>query len=167
VSADPAPAGTRVLVIGVGNPLMSDDGVGQRLLEALAARCSSLDGVEFVDAGTLGLMLLPRVEQCDALLALDAANLGECPGKLCVLEGEAFDEFVRLPRCSVHELGLRDLLDAARLTGTLPARRVLVGVQPERVDWGMVLSPPVAAALPAALEAAAGILQRWTVADPG
>jgi len=60
-------------------------------------------------------MLLPRVEQCDALLALDAANLGECPGKLRVLEGEAFDEFVRLPRCSVHELGLRDLLDAARL----------------------------------------------------
>lgn len=159
--AEPAPAGTRVLVIGVGNPLMSDDGVGQRLLEALAARCCSLDGVEFVDGGTLGLMLLPRVERCDALLALDAANLGGRPGELRVLEGEAFDEFVRLPRCSVHELGLRDLLDAARLTGALPARRALVGVQPGRVDWGMELSPPVAAALPAALEAAAGILQRW------
>jgi hydrogenase maturation protease len=154
-----------VLVIGVGNPLMTDDGVGQCLLEALAARCASLDRVEFVDGGTLGLMLLPRVEQCDALLALDAANLGEQPGTLRVLQGEALDEFVRLPRGSVHELGLRDLLDAARLTGALPARRALVGVQPERVEWGMALSPPVAAALPAALEAAAAILQQWVTAD--
>ena len=153
-------------MIGVGNPLMSDDGVGQRLLEALAARHSSLDGVEFLDAGTLGLMLLPRVEQCDGLLALDAANLGGPPGDFRVFEGEAFDRFVRQPRCSVHELGLRDLLDAARLTGALPARRALIGVQPERLGWGMVLSPPVAAALPAALEAAAGILQEWLVADP-
>jgi hydrogenase maturation protease len=161
VSAEPAPTGTRVLVIGVGNPLMSDDGVGQRLLEALAARHSALDGVEFVDGGTLGLMLLPRVERCNALLALDAANLGGRPGELRTFEGGSFDEFVRLPRCSVHELGLRDLLDAARLTGALPARRALVGVQPERLGWGMELSPSVAAALPAALEAAAGILQGW------
>jgi len=63
VPADPAPAGTRVLVFGVGNPLMSDDGVGQRLLAALAARQPALDGVEYLDAGTLGFMLLPRIEQ--------------------------------------------------------------------------------------------------------
>ena len=154
-----------MLVIGVGNPLMSDDGVGQRLLEALVARCAPLDGVEFIDGGTLGLMLLPRVERCDGLLALDAANVGGLPGDWRVYEGEDFDALVRLPRCSVHELGLRDLLDAARLTGALPARRALVGVQPDRLGWGMALSPPVAAALPAALEAAAAILQRWTGAD--
>jgi hydrogenase maturation protease len=65
----------------------------------------------------------------------------------------------------VHELGLRDLLDAARLTGALPARRALVGVQPERLGWGMELSPSVAAALPVALEAAAGILQGWVAGD--
>ena len=64
----------RVLVIGVGNPLMSDDGVGQRLLEALAARLPALDDVEYLDAGTLGFLLLPRIEQADALLVLDAAQ---------------------------------------------------------------------------------------------
>ena len=58
-----APAGPRVLVLGVGNPIMSDDGVGQRLLQALAARAPTLDGVEFLDAGTLGLVLLPRLER--------------------------------------------------------------------------------------------------------
>jgi hydrogenase maturation protease len=165
VSADPAPAGTRVLVIGVGNPLMSDDGVGQRLLEALAARATPNDGVEFLDAGTLGFMLLPHVEQCDALLALDAASVGGAPGEHRIFEGAEFDEFVRQPRCSVHELGLHDLIDAARLTGALPARRALVGVQPECLGWGMSLSPPVEAALPAAVEAAAGLLERWLAAS--
>ena len=166
MSADPAPTGTRVLVIGVGNPLMSDDGVGQRLLEALAARATPDDRVEFLDAGTLGFMLLPRVEQCDGLLALDAADVGGAPGDLRIFEDEDFDAFVRRPRCSVHELGLHDLLDAARLMGALPARRALVGVQPERLGWGMALSPPVEAALPAAVEAAAGVLERWLAANP-
>ena len=166
MSADPALAGTHVLVIGVGNPLMSDDGVGQRLLEALATRATPDDRVEFLDAGTLGFMLLPRVEQCDALLALDAASVGGAPGELRIFEGEDFDAFVRRPRCSVHELGLHDLLDAARLMGALPARRALVGVQPERLGWGMALSPPVEAALPAAVEAAASLLERWLAANP-
>jgi hydrogenase maturation protease len=161
VSLEAGPAGTRVLVIGVGNPLMSDDGVGLRLLEALAARSPAPDGVEFLDAGTLGFMLLPRVEQCDALLALDAASVGGAPGEFRVFEGADFDDFVRQPRCSVHELGLHDLIDAARLTGALPARRALVGVQPERLGWGMTLSPQVEAALPAAVEAAASLLGRW------
>lgn len=164
--ASPAPA-TRVLVIGVGNPLMSDDGVGQRLLEALAARVAPDEKIQFLDAGTLGFMLLPRVEQCDALLALDAAELGAEPGAVQVFEGEALDAFARAPRCSVHELGLRDLLDAARLTGSLPQRRALVGVQPGRLGWGMALSPAVEAALPAASEAATQLLERWLSAGPG
>jgi hydrogenase maturation protease len=161
------PAGTHVLVIGVGNPIMSDDGVGQRLLEVLAARLPTLDGVEYLDAGTLGFMLLPRVEQCRALLALDAANLDREPGAVQVFEDEALDAFVRTPRCSVHELGLRDLLDAARLTDSLPTRRALVGVQPEQLGWGTVLSAPVAAAVPAAVDAARQLLEAWLAADRG
>ena len=167
MSASHAPPGTRVLVVGVGNPLMSDDGVGQCLLEALAERLPALAGVEYLDAGTLGFMLLQRVEQCDALLALDAANLGSEPGEVRVFEGEALDAFLRAPRCSVHELGLRDLLDAARLTDSLPARRALVGVQPGQLGWGMALSAPVAAAVPVAVDAARQVLEAWLAADRG
>jgi hydrogenase maturation protease len=65
----------------------------------------------------------------------------------------------------VHELGLRDLLDAARLTDSLPARRALVGVQPANLGWGMALAPSVAAALPAAVHAARSILEAWLAAD--
>jgi len=164
VSADPAPPGTRVLVLGVGNPLMSDDGVGQRLLAALAERLPALDGVEYLDAGTLGFMLLPRVEQCDGLLALDAAQLDAPPGTVRVFEGAELDVFVRSPRCSVHELGLRDLLDAARLTDSLPARRALVGVQPAELGWGVALSGEVEAALPVAVTAARRLLEAWLAA---
>ena len=156
-----------VLVLGVGNPIMSDDGVGQRLLEALAARVPALHGVEFVDAGTLGLMLLPRVECCGALLALDAAQFAAEPGEVRVLEGDAFDGFLKTARSSVHELGLRDLVDAARLTGALPRRRALVGVQPAQLGWGTCLSPAVEAAIPAAVQAARLVLESWTGARHG
>lgn len=158
------PVRVRALVIGVGNPLMSDDGLGQRLLEAVAARSPALEGVEYLDAGTLGLLLLSRIESCDALLALDAAQLDAEPGTVRVFEGEALDAFVRVPHCSAHELGLRDLLDAARLTGCLPAQRALVCVQPGWLDLGMSLSPAVAAALPAAADAARQLLQDWLAA---
>jgi hydrogenase maturation protease len=161
VSDTAAPGRSHVLVLGVGNPLMSDDGVGQRLLEALAMHAPELDGVEYLDAGTLSLMLLPHVERCNALLVLDAAQLGSSPGAVRVLEGAAMDEFLRSAPCSVHEVGMRDLLDAARLTGALPARRALVGVQPAQVQWGESLSPAVAAAVPDAAAAARRLLEGW------
>jgi len=159
-----AAARARVLVLGVGNPLMSDDGVGLRLLGALASTCS-FEGVEFVDAGTLSLLLLPRLESADGLLVLDAAQLDAAAGTARSLEGPAMDDFLRSSRCSVHEVGLRDLLDAARLTDGLPQRRALVGVQPLEAGWGESLSPPVEAAVPAAAALAMEILARWTRAS--
>jgi hydrogenase maturation protease len=95
------------------------------------------------------------------LLVLDAARLAGEPGEIREFSGAGMDAFLKSAGCSVHEIGLRDLLDAARLTGALPARRALVGVQPVRVDWGEKLSPPVAAAVPAAASLARGILERW------
>jgi hydrogenase maturation protease len=143
-----------VLVLGVGNTLMRDDGVGVRLMEALAAAGPALPGIEYLDAGTLSFLLLPRIEQCNALLVLDAAQLDTHPGDTRCLQGTEMDEFLRTARCSVHEVGVRDLLDSARLTGHLPDRRAFVGIQPLEVGWGETLSAPVAAALPDAVAAA-------------
>lgn len=155
----------RVLVLGVGNPLMTDDGVGLRVLQVLASSCS-LEGVEFVDAGTLSLLLLPRVEASDALLVLDAADFEAGAGTVRALEGPAMDEFLKTSRCSVHEVGLRDLLDAARLTGGLPARRAFVGVQPQAVGWGESLTPAVSAAVPVAAAMGREILTGWLRGAP-
>jgi len=93
----------RTLVLGVGNPLMSDDGVGLRVLEALSGQQPALDDVDYLDAGTLSLLLLPRFEHCDALLVLDAAQLGGAPGDLRVLHGADMDAFFRNARGSVHD----------------------------------------------------------------
>ena len=153
-----------VLVLGVGNTLMRDDGVGVRLMEALAAVKPPLPGIEYVDAGTLSFLLLPRIEECQALLVLDAAHLDSRPGAIRCLEGTDMDEFLRTARCSVHEVGVRDLLDVARLTGHLPERRAFVGVQPLATGWGDSLSEPVVAALPEAVRSARGILSAWLAA---
>lgn len=149
------------LVLGVGNPLMSDDGVGIRIMEALAARSPALDDVEYLDVGTLSLLLLPRFEHCDALLVLDAAQLGSSPGDLRVLHDLEMDTFFRNARGSVHEVGIRDLLDAARLMDSLPTRRAFVGVQPGHVALGPSLSPAVQSALATATARARAILEAW------
>jgi hydrogenase maturation protease len=151
----------RALVLGVGNPLMSDDGVGLRVLEELSAQQPALEDVDYVDAGTLSLLLLPRFEDCDALLVLDAAQLGRQAGDLCVLHDADMDVFFRNARGSVHEVGIRDLLDAARLTGTLPQRRAFVGVQPQRVAIGSTLSAPLQSSIAPAVAHARAILEAW------
>lgn len=155
------PVGTTTLVLGVGNPLMSDDGVGQRLLAALESIEPRLEGVDYVDAGTLSLLLLPRIEDCDSLLVLDAARLGRCAGEVSVLSGADMDSFLMSAACSVHEVGLRDLLDAARLTGALPSRRAFVGIEPARVGWGASLSPEVAVAVEPASRLARALIEDW------
>jgi len=149
------------LVLGVGNPLMSDDGVGIRIMETLAAQSPALDGVEYLDAGTLSLLLLPRFGRCLALLVLDAAQLGGVPGDLRVLHGADMDDFFRSARGSVHEVGIRDLLDAARLMDSLPPQRAFVGVQPGRLAIGSSLSPPVHSSVATATARARAILEQW------
>jgi hydrogenase maturation protease len=152
-----------ILVLGVGNTLMRDDGVGVRLMQLLASTQPPLPGVEYLDAGTLSFLLLPLIETCTALLVLDAARLEAEPGAMRCLEGLAMDEFLRTGRCSVHEVGMRDLLDIARLTGHLPERRAFIGIQPHQVGWGDELSPAVSLALPAAVRTARELIAGWCV----
>ena len=151
----------RTLVLGIGNPLMSDDGVGLHVLEALSGQQPALQDVDYLDAGTLSLLLLPRFEHCGALLVLDAAQLGDTPGALRVLHGTDMDAFFRNARGSVHEVGIRDLLDAARLMDSLPSRRAFVGVQPQRVAIGSSLSPSLQASIAPAAAQARAILEAW------
>jgi hydrogenase maturation protease len=93
---------------------------------------------------------------------LDAAQLGEAPGTIRSLAGAEMDEFLRTARCSVHEVGIRDLLDLARLTDTLPDRRAFIGVQPAETGWGETLSPEVTTSLPAAAAEARRLLNDWS-----
>ena len=142
-----------LLVLGIGNPLLQDDGVGLEILERLSAD-DWPEEVEFVDGGTQGLTLLGRIEGRQALVVLDAVARGAAPGTIHTMTG---DETLRLgtqPGATVHEGGASTLLATAALLGDLPPRVIVVGVEPRDVHTEIGLSPPVAAAVPEAVQKA-------------
>lgn len=151
-----------LLVLGIGNTLLRDDGAGVHAAVRLEPRLTGHAGSRVLDAGTLSFSLLPDVESCDALVVMDAAREGAAAGTVSVREGPAMDAFIRRRNRSVHEVGLSDLLDMARLAGCLPARRALIGIEPEAIDWGVGCSATVEPALARAVEAALELVERWS-----
>ena len=153
--------GGGTLVLGVGNLLWADEGVGPRLVEALRRR-PDLPDVELVDGGTQGLYLLPLVTAATRLLLLDAVDLGRPPGTVVVLEGPDIDSRCSARPLSLHELNVRDLLAAAALVDWTPKAVALVGIQiSDSETWGSGLTPAVAAAIPEAIARIHDILDRW------
>ncbi len=149
-----------VLVLGLGNILLQDEGLGVRALERLVAQHSLPDQVQAMDGGTLGLVLLPYLEQATDLLILDAVQTGQPPGTLVRLEGSAIPSALS-PKLSVHQVGLQELLALGDLQGTLPHRIVLWGMEPGSLDWGLELSSLVLSRLDDLVTAAANELGEW------
>jgi hydrogenase maturation protease len=146
---------------GFGNVLLSDDGAGVQVVARLRRELGA-ENADFIDAGTLSFSLLPYIEATDSMLVIDAADINRPPGAIALLEGSAMDTFLSSARRrTVHEVGLIDLLDMARLRDCLPCRRALLCIQPGRIDWSEELSAPVADALPEAARQAAALLKRW------
>lgn len=150
-----------ILVLGIGNRLLRDEGAGLHLLDYLERVHRGLPGVRYLDGGTLSFTLAPEIEDARGLIVLDAAEFKAAPGTVRTLEDAAFDRFLGQPRRSVHEVGLLDLMDIARLTGYLPQYRALVGVQPESFDWDSQPSSAVARAIPAAAAEVLHLIARW------
>ena len=147
-----APLGP-LLVLGVGNVLMRDEGVGVHVAREIARGQPSIGGdVRVVDGGTLGLDLLPLIADARALVLIDAVNLSAEPGTVSVLRGEAVHGALG-GHLSPHQVGLGDLVAVGRLTGALPERVVLVGVQPAAIEVGIELTTECAAAVPRAIDA--------------
>jgi len=151
-----------ILVLGLGNALMTDDAYGCRMVAELQERFEFPPGVALLDGGTLGLDLLPRLEGVERLLILDALEMGGVPGELFRIEGEEVPRAFA-SKLSVHQMGLQDLLAVAELQGHLPGEIVVWGVQPVCIEMGLELSPPVAASLEAAVAAVADELSAWGV----
>ncbi len=143
-----------ILVLGIGNPLLKDDGIGIELLTRLTEqnrRCC--DQVQFVDGGTQGIALLNYVSGRSALILLDAVALGAEPGTLHVMQDEAVLK-LGSRSASAHEGNAGELLRTARLLGDLPERLFLIGIEPTTIGTGIELSEQVQAAIPAAIDAA-------------
>lgn len=137
----------RLLVLGLGNVLCGDDGLGVAAVARLAERYEIGPGVRVADGGTLGLALLGLFDEVDEALLVDAIRDEGPPGALVALDGEEVAPAARA-RLSVHQVGVADLLDALDLLGRRPTRLSLVGLVPERIGLGTERSPAVERGLP-------------------
>ncbi len=155
------PCGRPLLVLGLGNRLLGDDAAGPIVIEQLVQRHGEHPDVSWRDGGTLGLSLLPEIEDADALVVVDAARFGAEPGTVQVFEGLVMDEQLGGRKQSAHELALADLMGAAALGGRLPLRRALVAVAPASTALSLEPTPAVAAALPALVAAVEALVARW------
>lgn len=138
----------QVVVLGVGNVLMADEGLGVRCVERLEASGQLPAGVIAIDGGTSSHELLEELDDAALLVIVDAVASDAAPGTLIRLEGD------RIPaafsnRLSPHQHGINDLLATLQLLGRAPARVVVHGMVPGRLALGLELSPAVDAALPA------------------
>lgn len=149
----------KTVVLGLGNLIRSDDGVGLVALQRLQEDPRIFPDVELVEGGTKGLELVSYVSGAARLLILDAVEVAAPAGTILRLDGEAL---ASLPGSgSVHELAVADILVALRMLGCEPQETVLLGVQPEKTELGTSLSPRIEAAVPELVEAALSELSRW------
>jgi hydrogenase maturation protease len=135
-----------VLVLGAGNILLSDEGIGVRVIEALEDRYDVPESVEFLDGGTCGMDLLDVIAGRDHLIIVDAVDTGSPPGTLVRLRDGEIPAAFRT-KSSPHQLGLQDVLALLRLLGTEPRHVTAIGVQPASLDLGLELSPTIAGRL--------------------
>lgn len=138
--------GRSLLVLGLGNLLLEDDGVGSAAVALLLDRFEAPGGVRVLDGGTLGLSLLPYLDEADTVILVDAVRADARPGSVIRLDGDDVAPAVAT-RLSPHQVGVADLLDGARWLGRYPSRVVLLGLIPQSMNLAVGLSPPVRASL--------------------
>ena len=151
-----------VTILGIGNRLWADEGFGPSVIDRLTADGLLPAEVEALDGGTLGLYLLPCIQQARRLLVFDAVDFGHAPGEIVVLRDGEIPAFFGQRPLSLHQTGFTDVLAAAELTGAVPDMITLIGVQPESIDeWGGSLTHTVAAAIPHAIALGLAELSAW------
>jgi hydrogenase maturation protease len=136
----------RILVLGVGNILLHDEGVGVKAVDKLQAEYDFSDNVQLFDGGTLGLRLLDPISEADHLIVVDCVRNGHRPGTLYRFSMEDFEKRVTVKN-SLHQLDLVETLAFAEIIGNRPTT-VVVGIEPENImPWGLELTEVVQARL--------------------
>ena len=151
-----------IAVFGIGNMLLSDDGVGIHVLHKLQNEFNFSPSIELIDGGTKGLDLLPLFENRDRVLIIDAANFKKAPGTIDTVEGDNIPAFLST-KLSVHQIGLPDMLYAAKLMDIMPQETFLIGMQPLSMDTATDMSEVVSSQMDNLIERVIGKLNEWGV----
>jgi hydrogenase maturation protease len=134
----------RIVVLGIGNILLSDEGVGVRVIERLDQHYRLPPEVEIIDGGTCGMEMLEQLEDLDALIVVDCVRFGQPPATPVLLKGDDVPVFFKT-KLSPHQVSLSDVLASLEFTNRAPKRTAIIGMQPASMELGMELTPAVAA----------------------
>jgi hydrogenase maturation protease len=160
----PDPAGRRVRVLGVGNVLWADEGFGVRCVEALGNAWTFPPEVEVLDGGTLGLAIIPLLQDATHVLLFDAVDHHGEPGSLVVARDDEIPRFMARDKMSLHQASMNDVIAALEMLGTRPQAFTVIGVKPvELGDYGGSLTLAVRAQLPHALDLGLAELRAWGI----
>lgn len=139
-------------IIGIGNRLLRDDGVGPRVIDALEESQDLPEGVRLFDAGTTGFLALEAMSGCERAIVVDAIQTGKEPGTVQEYrfkDGEFSEE---IPQMTMHDISFTEALIYAREVYELPTDVRIIGVEPESLSTGLELTTPVTAAIPEILD---------------
>jgi hydrogenase maturation protease len=151
-----------IAVFGIGNILLSDDGVGVHAVNRLVSEYQFPGNVELIDGGTKGLDLLPLFENRDRVLIIDAANFKKEPGTIDMVEGHRIPSFLS-SKLSVHQIGLPDMLFAAKLMDIMPSDICLIGIQPLSMETSAEMSDLISGKMGALIARVLEKLKEWGV----
>lgn len=151
----------KIALIGIGNILLRDEGVGVHVVYAIKKRYTFSPEVEIIDGGTMGLDLLPLIEGKDRILIVDAVDFGKDPGYIDILEKESIPSTLN-SKLSVHHINLSDVLFALKLMNISPDI-CLIGIQPKSIDIGLDLTEEVGSKMDELIDKILKILSRWDV----
>lgn len=140
----------RIMVMGVGNILLSDEGLGVRFLEELAKKPLP-ENVELLEGGTAGIELVHLIKEVDFLIIVDSINAKSEPGSLFRFQPGDLQIFPEEYEVSFHQVGILEVLTLANVLGQAP-ETLIFGVQPKLLEWGMGISPEIEALFPRLVE---------------
>ncbi|GAB6155287.1 HyaD/HybD family hydrogenase maturation endopeptidase [Desulfosporosinus burensis] len=140
----------KIMVMGVGNILLSDEGLGVRFLDQLA-KTTLPDNVELLEGGTAGLELVHLIQDIDFLIIVDAFNANAEPGALFRFQPGDLQIIPEQYEVSFHQIGIIEVLAMAKVLGQAP-QTLIFGVQPKSLEWGLDISPEIEALFPRLVE---------------
>jgi hydrogenase maturation protease len=149
-------------VVGLGNILLRDEGVGVHAANTIKQRYTFSPDVEIIDGGTMGLDLLPIFEGRDKVLIIDAVDFGREPGHIGTIENDDIPSVLN-SKLSVHHINLSDVLFAAKLMDISPSEICLIGIQPQSLDVGLDMTGEIKGKIEILIDAVIGKLKEWNV----
>lgn len=151
-----------IVVLGVGNILLTDEGLGVHVVEDLKANYTFTPQISLIDGGTMGMELLTYMRGMEKILLIDAVNGGEAPGTIYEFPHRELEQYFT-DHISVHEVGMQDILRIRAIQENPLEDAIVIGVEPESLDVGFEPSAPVQKALPEVKERVLRVLREWGV----